>query len=270
MYPVLFKIGPFSVYGYGLMLALGFIIGSYLATIEFRRRGLDPNYASNITLIALVAGIIGSKIHYLIENFSLFIADPIDMTFSPGGLTFFGGFLLAVVAIYYYGKVKKLRFLEVADALSPSVMIAYGIARVGCHLAGDGDYGFPTTLPWGVDYSKGTFPPSLILKDFCHIAQQYPNGIPDNIPLHPTPIYEFLICGVFFFVLWRFRKTLAPNGKLFTMYLMLAGIERFSIEFLRLNTRIFLGLTQAQIISLIIIVAGVWSWHRFSKGVNTT
>ena len=89
MCPRLFQIGPFTVYGYGLMLALGFIAGSYLLVNEFKRRKLDPNIANNITLIALVAGVAGSKILYLIENWSSFIIDPIGMTFNPGGLTYY-------------------------------------------------------------------------------------------------------------------------------------------------------------------------------------
>ncbi len=269
MCPVLFKIGPLSVYSFGLMLALGFIVGSALFVSEFKRRKLNPDYANTITLIALVAGIAGSKLLYLIEHWGDFLADPIGMALNPGGLTYYGGFLLATFFIYLYIRKKQLHFFTVADAIAPSLMIAYGIARIGCHLAGDGDYGFPTSLPWGTDYSNGTYPPSYAFRDFPEITSQFPGGIvPDNIPCHPTPVYEFIICSIMFFYLWQIRKTISPPGKLFSVYLLLAAIERFAIEFIRINPRILFGLTEAQLISLALIAIGLYGIRYFS--VKTT
>ena len=270
MYPRLFQIGPFTVYGYGLMLALGFIIGSYLLVSEFKRRKLDPTIANNVTLIALIAGVSGSKILYLIENLPLFVHDPIGMTFNPGGLTYYGGFILATFSIYLYGKKKRIKFYTIADAISPGLMLGYGIARIGCHLAGDGDYGFPTTLPWGTNYSNGTYPPSIAFQDFPEITSQFPGGIvPNNIPCHPTPVYEFIICALMCWFLWSIRKKTTPTGKLFMIYLMLAGIERFIIEFLRTNPRIIFDLSEAQLISLVIITLGLWGWWRFTTTAQT-
>ena len=270
MYPRLFQIGPFTVYGYGLMLALGFIIVSYLLVSEFKRRKLDPTIANNVTLIALIAGVSGSKILYLIENLPLFVHDPIGMTFNPGGLTYYGGFILATFSIYLYGKKKRIKFYTIADAISPGLMLGYGIARIGCHLAGDGDYGFPTTLPWGTNYSNGTYPPSIAFQDFPEITSQFPGGIvPNNIPCHPTPVYEFIICALMCWFLWSIRKKTTPTGKLFMIYLMLAGIERFIIEFLRPNPRIIFDLSEAQLISLVIITLGLWGWWRFTTTAQT-
>ncbi|HOV98839.1 MAG TPA: prolipoprotein diacylglyceryl transferase [Bacteroidota bacterium] len=266
MCPRIVSIGPFTIYGFGLMLAIGFIVGSMLFAAEFKRRNLDPAYANTITLIALIAGIVGSKILYLIENWSEFIVDPIGMAFNPGGLTFYGGFILATVVIYFYVKSKKLHFLTVADAISPALILAYGIARIGCHLAGDGDYGFPTTLPWGTDYSHGTYPPSYAFRDFPEITSQFPNGIvPNTIPCHPTPVYEFIICSIMFIYLWKIRKKPAPTGKLFMLYLILAGSERFAIEFIRLNPRILFGMTEAQLISIVMILIGAVGIRVLSK-----
>jgi len=265
MCPRLFQIGPFTVYGYGLMLALGFIAGSYLFVSEFKRRKLDPNIANNITIIALITGVLGSKILYLIENWSSFISDPIGMTFNPGGLTFYGGFLLAAFSIYVYGRKKGISFFTIGDAIAPGMMLGYGIARIGCHLAGDGDYGFPTTLPWGTDYSKGTYPPSIAFKDFPEITSLFPDGIvPNNILCHPTPVYELIICALMCWFLWHIRKRTTPTGKLFMIYLILAGIERFAIEFLRPNPRIVLGLSEAQLISFILITIGLFGWWKFT------
>ena len=265
MCPRLFQIGPFTVYGYGLMLALGFIAGSYLLVHEFKRRKIDPNIANNITLIALVAGVVGSKILFLIENWSSFIADPFGMAFNPTGLTFYGGFLLAAFSIYIYGRKKGIFFFTIGDAIAPGLMLGYGIGRIGCHLAGDGDYGFPTTLPWGTDYSNGTYPPSAAFKDFPEITSRFPGGIvPNNIPCHPTPVYEFIICACMCWFLWRIRKKTTPAGKLFMIFLLFAGIERFTIEFLRPNPRIVFGLSEAQIIAFILMVIGLSGWWKFT------
>jgi phosphatidylglycerol:prolipoprotein diacylglycerol transferase len=266
MCPRLLQIGPFTIYGYGLMLAIGFIVGSYLITYDMKRRGMDPNLGNTITLIALFAGVIGSKILFLIENWSYFLADPVGMTFSPSGLTFYGGFLLATLAIYLYLRKIGIPFLRAADAIAPGLLIAYGIARLGCHLAGDGDYGFPTTLPWGTDYSKGTYPPSVAFRAVPEIAGRYPGGIvPDNTLCHPTPVYEFLICGILFWILWRLRTKLKPDGKLFMLYLFFAGMERFSIEFIRVNPRSSLGLSEAQFIALAIVITGLIGWFSLSR-----
>lgn len=266
MCPRLLEIGPFTIYSYGLMLAIGFIVASSLLTRELLRKRLDPSLGNNITLIALVAGVAGSKMLYLIEHWSEFAADPVGMAFSPSGLTFYGGFILAALAIYFYVRRKKVSFFAVADAVAPGLLLGYGIARIGCHLAGDGDYGFPTSLPWGTDYSKGTYPPSAAFRNFPEVASQYPNGVvPDNTLCHPTPVYEFLLCALFFWVLWRMRKTTTPDGKLFMAYLVLAGLERFSVEFIRLNPRIALGLSEAQIIAVGLMLVGAFGWNYFSR-----
>jgi phosphatidylglycerol:prolipoprotein diacylglycerol transferase len=273
MCPRLFHIGPFTVYGYGLMLAIGTIAGSYLLVSEFKRRKLDPNIANNITMIALVAGVVGSKLLFLIENWYSFIQDPMGMAFNPGGLTYYGGFLLAACSIYVYGKRKGLTFFTIGDAIAPGLMIGYGIARIGCHLSGDGDYGFPTTLPWGTDYSQGTYPPSVAFKDFPEITSRFPNGIvPDTIPCHPTPIYEFIVCAFMCWLLWHIRRKTSPAGKLFMIYLVLAAVERFAIEFLRPNPRLAFGLSEAQLIALILLAIGLFGWWRFtvSAGTETT
>lgn len=271
MYPRLLDIGPFTIYSYGLMLAIGFIVASSLLTRELRRKRLDPNLGNNITLIALVAGVAGSKMLYLIEHWSEFIADPLGMAFSPSGLTFYGGFLLATLVIYLYVRRKNVSFFAIADATAPALLLGYGIARIGCHLAGDGDYGFPTSLPWGTDYSNGTYPPSAAFRNFPEITSQFPNGIvPDNTPCHPTPVYEFLLCALFFWILWRMRKTTTPEGKLFTAYLVLAGLERFAIEFIRLNPRVAFGLSEAQLIAIGLMVVGALGWNYFSRKAQGT
>jgi phosphatidylglycerol:prolipoprotein diacylglycerol transferase len=275
MHPELFKIGPFTVYSYGLMLGIAFITASWLLTKEVTRKELNPNLGTEVTLMAIIFGIVGAKLFHLLENYSEFIEDPTGMAFNPGGLTFFGGLIVAILAIWIYARRKKIPFLVIADAAAPALALAYGIGRIGCHLAGDGDYGIPTDLPWGTNYENGTVPPSVMFRG-SEIALNYPDGIvPDNTPLHPTPVYEFLICFVIFIVLWRLRKKDLPDGKagwidgkLFMFYLIFISIERFSIEFIRLNPRILFGLSEAQLISILLFVIGVLGLIYFAKNKN--
>jgi phosphatidylglycerol:prolipoprotein diacylglycerol transferase len=274
MYPKLFEIGPFPIYSFGVMLALGFLAASYLLTAEFKRRKLDPDVAGTVTFLALVLGVAGSKLFHLLENFSAFLSDPIGMAFSPGGLTFHGGLLAAIAGIAYYVRKKGIPFLVVADATSPGLILAYGIGRVGCHLAGDGDYGFPTNLPWGTDYSAGTYPPSAAFRNFPEVTGLFPDGVvPDTILCHPTPVYEFIAAALIAWYLWRLRTRFSVPGMLFSLYLVLSGLERFLVEFLRLNPRLLLGLSQAQLISLGLVVAGIIGFAYLRKrpaGANRT
>lgn len=257
MIPELFSIGPFTLYSYGLMLAISFIVSGYILQTEFKRLKLPDNYASELTLIAMIMGVVGSKLFYLFEDWHNFTAEPFKVLFSPGGLTYYGGFILATAGIAYYVKKKKLGFLYVADIMSPSLAIAYGIGRIGCHLAGDGDYGIPTDLPWAVNYEKGIVPPSVMFRG-SDIAAKFPNGIvPDNTPLHPTPMYEFIIAVIIFSVLWKMRKQNKISGRLFFTYLVLSAVARFSVEYLRLNPEFLLGLTQAQFISVVLFFVGL-------------
>lgn len=269
MHPIIFSFGGITIYSFGLMMGISFLIGNYIITQEFKRKKLHPDLASNITLIALIAGVSGSKALYLLENWSLFIRDPFGMIFSPGGLTFYGGFILATLSIYLYTKKKKIKFIQVADAAGLALLLAYGIARIGCHLAGDGDYGFPTTLPWGTDYSNGTYPPSAAFRNFPEVTSMFPNGIvPDNTLCHPTPVYETIICSVFFLFLWKNRKRWTTDGQMFYTYLVLAGVERFSVEFFRLNPRLMFGLSEAQIIAVILILIGAIGLNSLKRAAQ--
>jgi phosphatidylglycerol:prolipoprotein diacylglycerol transferase len=260
MCPRLFEIGPFTVYSYGLMMGVGFIIASIVLTQDLKRKRLDPTLGNTVTLYAIVFGIIGSKLLFLIEEWSYFVRDPIGSAFSPSGLTWYGGFFLATFAIWLLARRRKIAFAKICDSAAPALAIGYGVARIGCHLAGDGDYGLPTDLPWGTDYSKGIFPPSVAFRDFPDIVAKYGvNGVvPDNIPVHPAPIYEFLLGVILFAILWKLRRRNYPDGKLFMFYLVGAGLSRFAVEFIRLNPRIMLGLSEAQVISMALIAVGIF------------
>lgn len=272
MIPKLFQLGPVPVYSYGLMLGICFIVASWLLQREFKRKKLEEGTAVNITFIALVGGVIGSKLLYVIEEWKSFTSMPAskifstDGLFSPAGLTFYGGLILATILIYLYSRSKKIPFLRIADSAAPSLAIGYGIARIGCHLSGDGDYGLPVSefmswVPWGTDYSNGTLPPSVAFRG-SDIAAKFGGVVPDNTLCHPTPVYEFIIGALVFWLLWSKRKQFLGDGKLFGLYLMLSGASRLLVEFIRLNPRYFLGLSEAQLISVVLIGIGIWLYMR--------
>jgi phosphatidylglycerol:prolipoprotein diacylglycerol transferase len=278
MIPILFEFGPIKVYSYGLMLGIAFLLGSYILTLELKRKKLNPDIGQWITILAVVFGIAGAKILFLIEEWDAFLQDPFGMAFSPGGLTWYGGFILAMIAVFIYIRSKKVSFLKVWDCLGVALILAYGVGRVGCHLAGDGDYGTPTTLPWGTIYAQGTAKPVSMLRgyfeahpeerEFWHYDSlkvitagtdrlgHRVSRFDEVTPLHPTPIYELLLGVAGFLLLWKLRTRPYPDGKLFMIYLMLASLFRFSIEFLRLNPRVLIGLSEAQLFSVALFFVG--------------
>ncbi|MHC1736522.1 MAG: prolipoprotein diacylglyceryl transferase [Ignavibacteriaceae bacterium] len=255
MIPELFKIGPLTVYSYGLMLGIAFIVGSYILSYEFKRKKLPDYFNSEVTLLAIIFGIVGAKLFHLFENWDQFLENPVEMAFSPGGLTFYGGLIIATLSVYIYARIKKVPFLFVTDSAAPALALSYGIGRIGCHLSGDGDYGIPTSLPWGTNYENGVVKPSVMFRG-SEIEQQFGGFVPDNTPLHPTPIYEFIVAAIIFYILWHYRKSLWSDGRIFMLYLILSGIARFLVEFIRLNPPLLYGLSEAQVISIGLIILG--------------
>jgi prolipoprotein diacylglyceryltransferase len=197
MRPELFHIGPFPVYSFGLMMAIAFLTANYLLTRELNRRWNNEEksaaFSSNITLIALLAGVSGSKLFHILENPELLLRNGISEIFSGSGLTFFGGLLAAIFCIFLYLRKKGVPFLFIADVAAPGLILAYGIGRVGCQLAGDGDYGIPSTLPWAMGYPNGTVPTlSALNPELASKWMEMNPGqpLPVDIMVHPTPVYE--------------------------------------------------------------------------------
>lgn len=269
MLPELFRIPGLNipVYSFGLMMGIAFIVANLLFVRELRRRGLPEETGGTITLIAIIGGVAGSKLFSLFENWGAFLNDPMHEIFSAAGLTFYGGLIVAILGIMVYVRRKKLSFLAVADAAAPALIIAYGIGRIGCQLAGDGDYGIPSTLPWAMGYPHGTVPTLSRANGelTAKFQEMYPGKpVPEDIPVHPTPVYETLACFLIFAVLWKLRTRPMPPGRLFAIYLILAGVERLLVEFLRLNP-LYIGLSMAQWISIGMIVLGALMIARGNK-----
>ncbi|MDX2127490.1 MAG: prolipoprotein diacylglyceryl transferase [Chloroherpetonaceae bacterium] len=268
MYPVIYKFGPITLNSFGAMLVLAFLTASFLLEKELERKKLPIEAGSTVTLISIFLGILGSKLFHLFENFSLFLDNPFEMIFNASGLTFYGGLILAISGNVYYLKKNNIPLLPFFDAAAPSLMIAYGIGRIGCLLAGDGCYGDPTLSQFGMTFPNGIISTlsSVNLELAQRFAELYPKEpIPKDIPVHPTPIYEFFYSLGIFGFLWLIRTASSPAGKLFAIYLILQAAARFFIEFIRLNDLFLFGFTQAQVISIGLFLSGLGMLFIVSK-----
>jgi phosphatidylglycerol:prolipoprotein diacylglycerol transferase len=240
MYPVILKLGPITIYSYGVMMALGFLAAGWVLGKELQRQGKDPNLASTLVLWAALGGLVGARLLFIVEEWRAFLTDPFSLIFTGAGFTWYGGLIGGVLGVTLCIRRYGLSWLEVMDALAPAIALGHGIGRIGCHLAGDGDWGPPTTLPWGVAYTKAI------------VGWDYPPGV----RVHPSALYETIAYILIFAILWSRRTAPHPTGSLFWGYLFLSGIARFFIEFVRVNPPFAFGLSEAQIVSLLLIVVG--------------
>jgi phosphatidylglycerol:prolipoprotein diacylglycerol transferase len=242
MYPIVLQIGPLTIYSYGLMMAIAFLTAGYLTGKELSRKGFDGDLASSMVLWAAVGGLVGARLLAIIDDWNGFVTDPLHSLFSGSGFVFYGGLIGGLIAVSWTIHRHALPWLVTVDCIAPGLVLAQGIGRIGCQLAGDGDWGSETTLPWGMAY------PNAI------VGWPYPPGV----RVHPAPLYEFTAYTLIFALLWSVRKRSHRDGMLFWLYLVLAPAARFVIEFVRVNPRGFLGLTQSQFISLALILIGAW------------
>ena len=222
-----------------------------------------------ITILALVFGLLGAKLFDIFENWSGFLKDPKSYLFSPSGLTMYGGLICAALAIWIYARRYKIGFWHLNDSAAPALMIAYSIGRIGCQVAGDGDWGIPSDL----SKKPGFLPDWMWSYRFPHNVNEAGIPIPGctdvkycnqlEVGVYPTPLYEVIACFILFLVLWSVRKKLKVPGTLFALYLMFNGLERFLVEKIRVNNRMsFLGFnpTQAEVISSLLFLSGLGLW----------
>ena len=277
MYPRIMDFGIFELFGrsipvainsYGVMIALGFLAVLYGLNRELPRKGHGELLATAIIYSAFFGGLLGAKIYYWIEFGRL------DL-FS--GFVFYGGLIGGSTAVLITIKFYRRPVWSVIDSVGCLLLIGYGIGRIGCFLAGDGCYGMPGDTPWCV-----TFPDPLV-SWFDHNGQKYyvttnlPGGIPKGgilTAVHPTPIYESIISCVSFCLLWNIRlKIEQKSGVLFGLSILAMGIERFTVEFWRINEKYFWGqFSGAQAISLALMTIGViiviYRWSKSSQLVS--
>jgi phosphatidylglycerol---prolipoprotein diacylglyceryl transferase len=221
----------------------------------------------NFILYAALFGILGAKIFHNLENLDEFAADPVGSLFSFSGLTFYGGLIVAAVALIWYAKKNNIPPLVISDIAAPAIMIAYAIGRLGCQTAGDGDWGIANELAkpgwlsfmpdwfWAYDY------PHNVINEGVEIANCTGKHCFHLVPpVFPTPLYETITCGILFIVLWVLRKRMQITGMMFSLFLIMNGVERFFVEKIRVNTKYHImgwQITQAEIISTLLFITGV-------------
>ncbi len=263
--PFAYDIGPLEVTGFGIAMLLAFIIGQMSATEELERRGWDSSIMADVTVAAVVGGLAGAKIYYAI------LVGDITAIFSRAGFVFWGGLIGGIVASAATILYKKQSFAQVSDAAAPGLAAAYAVGRTGCWAVGD-DYGRPWDGLLAVAFPDGA-PPSTV----ANLTQQF--GLTDyaNLPasqvlaVHPTQLYETLMGMVMFAILWRIRDHKHAVGWLFGAYCVLAGLERFIVEFFRAKDDRFFGMfTMAQMIAIgFMLLGAAWMAARARPSAGT-
>ncbi|HXW57160.1 MAG TPA: prolipoprotein diacylglyceryl transferase [Candidatus Cybelea sp.] len=249
----------FTIPTFGLMVATAMVAAYYVLRADLARRGIaarSSGFAEALIAVPCLAGIVGAKLYHALQTPSALLADPVGQLFSQYGFAWFGGLIAGAAAFLWVARRRRLPLLSVLDAGSSAAALGYGVGRIGCLLSGDGDYGIPTSLPWGMSFPHGL--------------------VPTTERVHPTPIYEFIVACFIAWVLWtigsrqlrspgnlkrrgsgRSNDIGPPSGTVFAAYLVLTGLARFLVEFIRINPRSLFGLTNAQVASLASIVAGI-------------
>ncbi len=251
------RFGPILVPTFGLMIAAAMVVAYYVLRADMARRGLaakDTTTAEMFVAVPALIGIVGAKLYHVLETPRELFADPLGQLLSRYGLAWFGGLIAGFAAFVWLARRNKFPLLEVFDAGSAAAAIGYGVGRIGCLLSGDGDYGTPTTLPWGMSF---------------------PNGlVPTTDRVHPTPIYELIAACAIAWILWRMgtRQLTARRagdalrpGSVFAAYLILTGVARFLVEFIRINPRSFFGMSNAQAASVVSMIAGAALWWHVAR-----
>ena len=274
-------IGPFAIPTFGLMVACAMLTAYFVLRADLARRSIAAKHsgeAEALISFPCLAGFVGAKLYHLLESPADFFADPVHLLFSPYGFAWFGGLLAGFAAFAFIAwriirhnaaAGRPVSLLSIFDAGSSAAALGYGIGRIGCLLSGDGDYGIPTSLPWGMSF---------------------PNGLVPTVErVHPTPIYEFIVACAIAWWLWhmgapgegsaRAKERVSQNmdngtnafvassrqpGEVFAAYLVLSGAARFLVEFIRINPRSFLGMSNAQTAAAASVIVGavLWGWVR--------
>jgi phosphatidylglycerol---prolipoprotein diacylglyceryl transferase len=228
-------IGPVDLKTFGICFALGFLASGLIISRRFGELGKPADWTYEMVFAALIGGLVGSRLDYVIQNWDKVSGDVLGNIFSGSGLVWFGGFVGGALGVILWARWRGFLGWHLFDAAAVPLAVGYAVGRIGCQVSGDGDYGIHSNLPWAMSYPDGT--------------------VPTTDEVHPTPVYETLAMGFVGVLLWRLRDRFAP-GVLFGLYLMLAGIERFLVEFIRRNDEVVAGLTLPQLISLVMLGLG--------------
>jgi phosphatidylglycerol:prolipoprotein diacylglycerol transferase len=227
-----------SLKTFGIVFACGFIAAGAILLRRLRELGKPPDWSYEMAFAALVGGLVGSRVYYVVQNYSQVKHDLLGSLFSGSGLVWYGGVIGGALAVIGWAWWRGMLNLVLLDIASIPLAMGYAIGRIGCQLSGDGDYGKVSSLPTAMGYPHGTVP------------------TPPGVTVLPTPIYETVAMGLVAWWLWRKRDAFRP-GALFAFYLLLSGLERLLIEFIRRNHRVGLGMTVPQFESIALMIIGV-------------
>lgn len=257
--PFAYNVGPIQLTGFGLAVLMAFVIAQIISQRELARRGHDPEPIGDLIFAAIVGGLLGGKIYY-----AVLMGDAGEL-FNRAGFVFWGGLLGGMLACFLMIRYKHLSFTRISDVAGPAIAAAYSIGRTGCWAVGD-DYGRPWNGPFAVAFPNGA-PPSTVanMTELFHIPPPIGSAPNQVLTVHPTQLYEVALGFVMFLVLWRLRNHKHAEGWLFGLYCVLAGIERFIIEFVRAKDDRFLfgTFTMAQVIAFLFAVGGaIWMYAR--------
>ena len=259
MYPTLFRVGSFHVATYGVVVALAFLAAGHLAARGFRERGIPGDEAWNLLWYALVGGFVGAKLYYAALH------GP-GALLSRSGMVWYGGLIGGALAVAWAVRRRGLPFRPTLDVLAPTLALGHAIGHVACFFSGD-SYGVPSDLPWAVAFPRGA-PPSTAGNLRTAFGVDVPAAIPDDalLTVHPTMLYSAAVLLAVAGSLWWFRRRSGAPGRLFGLYLVLAGVERFAVEFFRAkDDRMLWGMTTAQAVALALLVTGavlLWRWRK--------
>lgn len=251
MYPFI-HIGHFSIGTFGILLWVAAVGACWVLHCNFRRWKANAD-AISVVAVVTVAGIVGSKLWHVLEHPVILFHNPVALLFDRAGFAWYGGLVFGILALLWQSRVYKIGKLRMLDLAAPSAAIGYGLGRMGCLISGDGDYGKPTHLPWGIALPHGLVPTTGPYGT-CALY-----GWPSSCRVQPTPIYELIVAAFIMWVLWRRSApgTKRPLGQITGEYLILTGVARFLVEFIRINPHVLWGMTNAQFGSLGSIVAGI-------------
>jgi len=258
-HPFAFPIGPLAFTGFGIAVLLAFVVAQLVGQRELARRGHDPEPVGDMIFAAVIGGLLGAKLYYVI------VLGNYDALFTRGGFVFWGGLIGGILAVLLVILKKGIPVWRIFDVGGPAVAAAYAVGRTGCWAVGD-DYGRPWNGFLAVQFPEGA-PPSTVgvmSRDFgIHFPADQPAS--QVVSVHPTQLYEIAMALVMFWILWRLRDHKHAEGWLFGVYCVLAGIERFIVEFFRAKDDRFVGgLTYAQVIAVAFVAlgAGIMYWKR--------
>jgi phosphatidylglycerol:prolipoprotein diacylglycerol transferase len=229
------ELGPLTLQTFGICFGIGFLAAGALVARRLRELSKPVDWAYEIVFAALIGGLVGARVDYLLQHWDKASDDLLGNIFSGTGLVWFGGAVGGAAGVLLWARWRGWLTLQMLDAAALPLALGYAIGRIGCQLSGDGDYGVASDLPWAMAYPEGT--------------------VPTTEEVHPTPVYETVTMGLITLALWQLRDRFRP-GVIFGLYLVLAGTERLLVEIVRRNDSVVAGLTLPQLVSLAMMAGG--------------